>query len=168
MQLWFMCALGRWTSKFSWLPRLALPADVLRDFNVQDGRLSMFVIGEEATAERIAVAMAANRQRADKVDFVVCDQDELSAAGYVMERTAGDTPDLVVNAAHVEIIELTVARMPNLARRVANRFKPPTVAFDTLTKSEIKKLIPAHVHNGYIEKDLITASLRSDLGLDES
>jgi hypothetical protein len=140
---------SRWynaTSALSWLPPSALQADVLKDLSTTGNKLSVFVIEEESVAiERIAVAMATTKQYFKEFDYALFDYGVLDDLAIKHEKTYGATPDSVVNAWHLDLVELTVDKITAVARTIRqngtlNRIREKTIASLTVAAVRANRL----------------------------
>ncbi len=83
---------------------------------------------QRSNLNRIATALAANVKSLANFDFVLIDANELAVLNIKQESTPGDTPDEEVNSAHVNLVELSVAKLVHLAlvfkkKGESNRFQ---------------------------------------------
>ena len=112
---------ARWFKKpdVDWLEDGELKGDALTDIKTENGRLSVYRITNEANTERISVALAATRERPDKVDYAVFADSNLKSLGITVNQTEGKTPDGEVNMVHYELGDLTVKRLAKLAEIIS-------------------------------------------------
>jgi hypothetical protein len=113
----------RWFTSpaIAWLPPGELQADALLDLKTDGNELSIFEVDDLSNAERIAVAIAAKRERLDVLDYVIFDGEPFSALGVHIKKIAGTTPDVTVNGVHYHVYELTARRLIEVAHIVAQR-----------------------------------------------
>ncbi len=111
---------GRWYTYpvVDWLGEDELQGDALSDIMVKDGRLSVFSVASDADRQRVAVALAANREDITTMDYAVFADSRLRELGITVQQTKGDTPDETVNELHYELGNLTVERLALLTRIV--------------------------------------------------
>ena len=101
-----------------WLGEDELQGDALSDIVTKHGRLSVFNVANNADRQRVAVALAANREDITTLDYAVFDDSCLRDLGITVQQTRGDTPDETVNELHYELGNLTVDRLALLTRIV--------------------------------------------------
>ena len=99
----------------SWLEDGELKGDALSDIQTQRGQLSVYRVANEADMQRVAVALAANRQDFSNMDYAVFADSDLEPCGITVRQTEGETPDMCVNDLHYELGKLTVNRLGRLA-----------------------------------------------------
>lgn len=111
---------GRWHiyPKVDWLNEYDLRGDALSDIVTKDGRLSVFNVSNDSDKQRVAVALAANRENITNMDYAVFDESCLHSLGITMQQTKGKTPDEYVNKLHYELGYLTVERLALLTKIV--------------------------------------------------
>jgi hypothetical protein len=106
----------RWL-KLPWLPPGEVQADAVRDFNrIKDNELSVFLVNSEADVLRAAVAIASKSEQSGAVGYAMFDADAINALGIPIQKTAGDTPDSLVNSWHYELRDLTFTRIADIAK----------------------------------------------------
>ena len=100
----------KWYKKpdVNWLEDGELKGDALADIKTDNGKLSVYKVTNEANIERISVALAATRERPDKIDYAVFADSNLKSLGITVNQTEGKTPDGEVNKVHYELGDLTV------------------------------------------------------------
>ena len=98
-----------------WLEDGELKGDALSDIQTLEGRLSVYRVANEADMQRVAVALAANRQNFSNMDYAVFADSDLEPCGITVRQTEGKTPDSGVNDLHYELGKLTVNRLVRLA-----------------------------------------------------
>ena len=97
-----------------------MPADPLADFaNTTENRLSVWFVGDdERNLNDVLAALAASREKADKLDYLLFPLDHLALAGIETRETDGHTPDGDVNALHRDLVHLSAAKVLALATAV--------------------------------------------------
>ena len=112
----------RWDSpdQFDWLAEGDMPADPLSDIADTSGNcLSVwFVDDEKKDLEHVLAALAANREKAGNLDYVLFTHGDLEAAGIEFRQTGGTTPDERVNEQHHDLTHLSAAKVLALTERV--------------------------------------------------
>jgi hypothetical protein len=109
-----------WPTNLSWLEAGDIPADPLADFaGTVDNRLSVWLVADDrSNLRRVVAAMAANRDKLDKLDYVLFPLDHLAALGIKLLETPGDTPDQEANEYHCDLVELSANDVVHLTKRV--------------------------------------------------
>lgn len=113
---------GRWEiyPQIPWLPPGEIKADALRDLQTSGNVLSIYRADDESAVNRICLAIAATRQTVGALDYAVFDGNELPPIGIEPTPTTGETPDPEVNGLHYDLTMLTVEKVRQLARVVAD------------------------------------------------
>lgn len=83
-----------------WLGKNDLRADALRDLTTEGNKLSIYEVSEGVPIPRILAALAARRDNAVKLDFIVFALAVLDEIGIAYQRVSGDTHDDAVNTCH--------------------------------------------------------------------
>lgn len=108
-----------------WLGDDDVPADPMADFaNTTENRLSVWMVDDQKTnLNQIVVAMATNRDKLDKLDYVLFPRAYLDAAEIAWEDDHGDTPDDEANTWHRNLVELSADKVVALTKMVWKRDK---------------------------------------------
>ncbi len=125
----------------SWLPEDELQGDALGDLACKGNTLSLYLVDENNTDEklRVAVAIAATKDILAGVDFALIDPKFLTDIGVRQEPVRGDTPDQTVNDLHRDLVQLTSSQIYKIALHIGttgdvHRFMPNVIK-DALTAS---------------------------------
>jgi hypothetical protein len=153
---------SRWDSpeKFDWLEKGNIPADPLADFaNTNDNCLSVwFVDDEKKDLDDVVAALAASREKADKLDFALFPQGHLKAAGIEVRKTIGQTPDKHVNTLHRDLIRLSAEKVLALTTKVWHE-NFGLIRFD---QRMAVQLVATAVSRGRISLEDLRPKLRED------
>ncbi|HEY9869724.1 MAG TPA: hypothetical protein V6D08_11205 [Candidatus Obscuribacterales bacterium] len=126
-----MAQLLRQVNNIYWVSALrggSLSPRVLQDLRTNDDTLSFFALEEGGgNLERIAFALAANRQRLDKFEYVVIDEEDVLELEIEIGATEGDTPDQTVNRSHRNLLVPTCEKLVGLAHLMARRGPSKTI-----------------------------------------
>lgn len=141
-----------------WLGPNDLRADALSDLLTDANKLSVWVERDEVSLRRILAAVAAKRDLLVKLDFIVFDFAILGQIGIEHEQVAGDTQDSVVNACHVDLVQLTAEKLSNFGSRIraarkAERYQHKTVA----------QLIQDSLDRGFIDRNLLKPAVAAKM-----
>ena len=120
--------------KPSWLKNDEIHADPLADFVTTKNSLSVWRVEDnKSNLQRIIAALAAIRDRIDKLDYVLFDEKLLKECDIKVKLTEGNSPDQEANAWHYDLIELSAQKLVKLAETVwenqpeADRIMPKKV-----------------------------------------
>ncbi len=95
------------------------PADVITDLRTQGDQLSVYEADDVVSAERIAIAIAAGKQKPDETGYAVFDRDAVGALGVEAKKEKGGSPDADANDRHYNLNVGTTARLIGLAGVIA-------------------------------------------------
>jgi hypothetical protein len=115
---------ARWDVRegHDWLPQGDIPAAPLADFtNTSQHCLSVWFVDSEELVNRVVGALAASREKADVLDYVLFPQNYLKAAEMEVREIPGRTPDENVNRCHRDLIHVSADKVVLLAKRIWHR-----------------------------------------------
>lgn len=151
----------RWDRPASgdWLDDDDVPADPMADFaNTNENRLPIWLVDDEKTnLKQIVVAMAGNREKLDKLDYVLFPQAYLDAAEIVREVAHGDTPDNEANAWHRDLVKLSANKVVALMKMVWKRDNEQ----ERIAKADVRAGIVDAVLEGRIPLRKLSRKLRA-------
>ncbi len=154
----------RWDQpvKSNWLDDDDVPADPMADFaSTSENRLSVWLIDEDMeNLKQVVAAMAAARERRDKLDYVLFPWDYLDGARITCEEVLGDTPDDQANVWHRDLVELSANKVVALTKMVWKQDNDPK----RINKTEAKELIVDAVLKGRIPLTKLSRKLHEAIG----
>lgn len=108
---------ARWLTypDLEWMSPSEIQSDALGDLQTKDNKLSVYRIENEEEAERVVIALAANRDNLANLDYAVFEDTILESTDIAIRQQTGETPDEEVNRLHYDLIGLTVGRLAQLA-----------------------------------------------------
>lgn len=155
--------LSRWdlSERLDWLAEGDIPADPLADFaNTCDNCLSVWLVDDERhQLADILAALAASREKADKLDYVLFPEDHLHIAGIEVRETSGGTPDEGVNQHHRDLTRLSAAKVFALTTRVWGA----NVELVRADERSVLRLIADSVRRGRVALEKLRPKLRADV-----
>lgn len=135
-------------------------ADALKNFNTTNNNLSVYEVANvECDAERLAIALAANTERLDKVDFVVFDCQLATKLDIPIKPTKGKTPDQRANDRHRDLQIETSKRLCDLTEAIVYR----RLEVKRLLQFEVKERIVNAIKNGSIDPGQLKKPMREAL-----
>lgn len=154
---------GRWLSKpsdFHWLANNDAHADPVTDLRTQKNKLSVFKVdGDMQHVERIAIALAATGENTDFVDYLLFDEHLIAFTGIRTEPSEGETPDGLVNGLHLNLVELSAAKLGILARAILEQVVP-----NRIQEPKVKVLLEKYIDDGTLDTSRMQATLLEKLG----
>lgn len=154
---------NRWDSprKLDWLAKGDIPADPMADFaNTSDNSLSVWLVeNDNQDLDRVVAALAAGREKADKLDYMLFTQDHLAAVEAEIRTTNGNTLDEYVNGLHRDLPELSAAKVLALTRRVWDENLGPK----RVDRRTVIRLVADAVRCKQIKLEKLRPKLREDV-----
>ena len=155
--------LSRWDSpgKHDWLAEGDIPADPLADFAKTDENcLSVFFVDDDRKdLDDVLAALAANREKADKLDYVLFTEGHLRAARVRVCEASGRTPDEQVNRLHRDLTQLSAAKVLELTTSVWHE----NIEVKRIDKRRAVQLVADAVRRGRISLERLKPQLRDDI-----
>ncbi len=154
---------AKWSSKTG-LATDEIPADaVTADLRTKENALSFWRCGTEADrqVEEAALAIAAARNRVDKLDVVWVSDEDLRADGQKLRDTEGQTPVLGLVEHHVDIQNLDYVRLGRVANRIVAAIDGKQCR--RLAKGKVLKLLAAAVNERRVDLDNLNEKVRSEI-----
>ena len=155
-----MITRSKWGPKRGWASN-EIPADAITaDLRTNNNALSFWQCGLATDPDVMdaVLAIAAGRERLQKVDIVWILQDELEGDGLRVASTPGRTPVPSLTARHVDVSHLDYVRLGRIGDRVATaisqdrcrRFRQPQVV----------TLLAEAVDQGRLSQEKLTDHIR--------
>ncbi len=117
-----MTKFSKWEKRrLPWLTEDDIPADPICDFRTSNNKSSVYEIDEgnpSPLERRIAVALAATKQKLDKIEYILLDKRIIEAAEIKIVRRPGETPDSEINILHRDLNELSALRLMRLVKDI--------------------------------------------------
>jgi hypothetical protein len=106
-----------------WLREGELQADALSDFYTENNTLSIWLVTDDRlNLERIAAALAANRDVISNLDYTLLNVRLLDDLNIKIEPTRGDSSDQIANTSwHRDLIELSTLNLMGLANTILTK-----------------------------------------------
>ena len=142
-----------------------IPADAVTiDLKTQGNTLSFWrsPTNTNSDLDEAALAIAANRERAERLQIVFIDLDEIQTDEQVLKDIAGETPVAELKPLHVDVCELDYVRLGRVARRVADALDAERSR--TYTKRSVARLVATAVEQGRLELEDLKCKLRGEVG----
>src|SRR5687767_8805727 len=99
--------------KRTWVTAVEPAADVLTDLQTRDCALSLYRVSDDRSElPHVIAALAAKGTRLDNLDYMLLAEERASALGFKLDaKKPGDVSSTVARALHVDICELSAARL---------------------------------------------------------
>lgn len=161
--------LARKVTRAKWAARQGMPegriaADaVTTDLRTQDNKLSFWECGS-ASAEEIgeaALALAAGRERLDKVELVWIATSDLVKDGLDLSNSRGRTPVPDLAERHVDVQQLDYEGLGKVAVRVSSALSKNR--HRRLAKQAVKGLLVGAIGDGRLRREELAQKLASEL-----
>ena len=146
---------ARWLKHpdLDWMAPSEIQGDALGDLQTRENKLSVYRVESENAAERVAIALAANRDNLANFDYAVIDDVKLLSTDIKISRQIGETPDHEVNQLHYDLFDLTIGRLVQFAFIVsaAERSRIP--------RKDVKTKLRQAIHAGVLDKSKLSPKL---------
>lgn len=111
---------ARWLRppSWDWLGSDDIQSDALLDLRTEDNTLSVYKVESGEDIDRVVVALAANREEVQNVDYAIFDDTALTSSNISFIHKEGDTPDYEVNQLHYDVTNLTILSLVQMAQAV--------------------------------------------------
>jgi hypothetical protein len=114
---------------------------------------------EATDLERAALAMAAARDRLDRLDVVHLDEDRIRASGLQTRATPGNTPVSSLRSWHIDVDALDLVRLGTIAAMIAMAHR--TNAVLKLSRLEVLAILVRAVRDGLLSTDALRGDLKT-------
>jgi hypothetical protein len=140
----------------SWLPTGDFPASPLADLNTSyDSNLSVWFIEKEANVKEIVVAMASTRDHVDKFDYALFPESIVNDANIGIHTSPANTPHVVANQWHRDLLELSSSKLVNLARLISERG-----SFYRVKEKDVKEWLEQAIEKRSIDPEKMNKKLK--------
>jgi hypothetical protein len=134
-----------------------LQADAFLDLRTQGNSLSVFEFDGAVKPERIAIAVAAGKQKPDATGYAIFDRNAVEALGIEIRKALGSTADTAVNALHCDLNVRTAALLLALAGVIAQGTIVP------ILPKHAEQLLKAGLESGQLDSNKVNKDLRKKL-----
>lgn len=141
-----------------WLPLGDAPGDALSDLRTTNNALSVWMLDDgRLNLPRILEALASNRERLDKLDYTIIDEQAVRSIPVTIEEADGDTPHATANTIHRDLTELSAFKLTLLASEMVplERFR--------LTQRQVTNLLLTALQEGRLDRGRLRETLLAEL-----
>lgn len=134
---------------------------VTGDLRTTQNRLSFWRCraAEIVELESAALAMAASRDRLDRLELVYLDEDGIRARGLRTRATLGNTPVSSLRSSHIDVAELDLDRLGTIAGMIATAHR--TNAVLKMSRLEVLAILVRAVRDGLVSTDALRVDLKT-------
>ena len=153
---------NRWRPELpTWLGSDDVPADPLGDLSTLDNKLSVWYVDDaQQNLGRVSAALAAGREKIDKLDYALIDIDTLTRLGIESKKTPGESPDDHANKNwHYDLHRLSGKALTSLAKAIL----PQTESRARLLPKKVEELIKAGLSNAELDFERLKPEVRKML-----
>lgn len=149
----------RYWDRIPWLGASDIQGDAANCLMTKENRLSVFLLEEpDVQIERVVAALALTRDSLVNLDLAIVPENVLELCGIQQDRVQAETSDSEVNKWHLDLVELTIAKIAKLASAIRNegeirRYNP----------ADVKTAIQKSLNTDYVVADQIDAKLIQSL-----
>jgi len=147
-----------------WLGEGDVPADPFGDLATMENTLSVWLVEDnKSNLKRLVTALAANRERPDKFDYLLFDQKILSKVNIVIRDSEGKTLDDQVNLFHRDLVEISGRKLLALVEEILSS----DFETDRFLPKEILLLVTQAVTSGQIDRWKLKKSFQEKITVTE-
>lgn len=156
-------ARAKWTPKPDWSEGEISADAVTGDLRTHNNSLSFWRCHTETNGdvEEAVLAIAAARDRIDKLDIVWLVDDDLRADGQTLRNSDGRTPIKDLTDKHVDVCKLDYIRLGKVACRVVTAIEDNR--WCRLRRTHVKELLLRAIEEGRVELDALAASIQDEI-----
>ena len=149
----------RYWDRMPWLGASDIQSDAAKCLMTKENRLSVFVLEEPAVQmERVVAALALTRDNLANLDLAIVPEKVLELCGIQQDRVQAETPDSEVNEWHLDLVELTVAKIAELATAIRNEGE-----IKRYNETEVEKVIQKSLNTDCVVAEQINRKLIESL-----
>lgn len=152
---------AKWRKRGDGLAEGEIGADaVTADLRTLQNSLSFWRCssGDRAEIDGVALAIAAARDRIDKLDIVWIAEKDFESDGQALKETDGRTPAAAFRKRHVDLHRLDYVRLGKVAARVAEALEAERRK--RFNAGDVKEILVAAVRGGEVEIDDLAEKIR--------
>lgn len=154
---------NRWYTddEYAWLEENEIPSDTLGDLITQNNELSVWLIDDQlSNLDRLIAALASNRDKLDKLDYLLFSAEILDQVEIEYHETDGLLPDIYANNWHLSLVNLSAGKVADLAKYI---WFSPTTQKKRILKKRVGDLIINSVNEGNIPVDQLRTKLQDEI-----
>jgi len=165
-----MSYLVRKISRAKWLPTNGvsgdeIPADAISvDLRTKENALSFWRVDARRWDDglrQVALALATNADRIDKMDLTWVKSEDLAAEGISVNATAGNTPIQSLSHMHVDVNQLDTVRLCSVAKFLSHAIEQN--CFTRFTKSDLLQEIAAAIKQNLVSLKDLNETVQTDI-----
>ena len=141
-----------------WLRNEDAQADALSNLKTKGNQLSVWWIDDDlSNLDRVIAALAAGRDRVEKLDYAVIDRGVLDSLGIRSIKADGQSPDGGANQRwHQDLARLSGSQLVALAVNMRD-------GLSRQPKSKVRGLIVESIRSGFVARDSLKSTLLESL-----
>lgn len=142
----------RWkTDNEPWLNSGELQADCLSDMVTSGNKLSVYrIIDDKSNLKRVVAALAANCDYLSNLDYLLLKEELLQTIGIKSEETNGTTSDELVNSWHIDLVEISLPKLVNLANTVSKYGE-----IERIPEINVKQFLAESFRDNYFDRKIV-------------
>ena len=158
-----MITCTKWEPKQGLPPRKISADAVTGDLRTKNNTLSFWRCqsGTEDDFNDAALAIAAGRNRVDRVEIIWIDDQDLETDEQTLKDTKGRTPVADLVERHVDVCELDYERLGKVAYRIVSALDKNQLL--KLPRKRVKRLLVAAVSEGRVDIEALDEKVRTEV-----
>ena len=151
----------RYWDREPWLGTGDVKGDAAKCLMTEKSSLSVYVLEDpDAQMERVVAALALTRDSLNIIDWAIVPETVLDSCEIQWESVEGTTPDPDVNQWHYNLVELTLAKIAQLAAAIRSQGKVGRCQHKDVEAAIQKSLDTNPIDSTQINSDLIDSMKR--------
>ena len=143
----------------AWLEQGDTQADVVKCLSPMDNRLSVYMLDHPARqVDRVVAALALTRDHLAHMDLAVIPDRILEDCRIQRASNEGDTPDPAVNEWHLDLVELSVAKIARFAGAIKAHAR-----IERFNCRKVAQAIGHSVTSNFIGKEYVSKEMAQSL-----
>lgn len=119
--------------------------------------------GTPEEIEDVILAVAAGRQRIEKVELVWVDEEDLRSDGQFLVNTDGRTPVPDLVSLHIDVGRLDYVRLGQVASLVMSAFDEGR--YCRMTRKRVRELLVSAMNDGRVDAEGLHETIRAQVQL---
>lgn len=158
-----MISRGKWPdSDYNIITIDKLSADAVTDLKTSKNTLSTWEINSKEELEYVALALAANRNKIEKIDIVSIEKAQIVNSGFEIGNNPGNTPVTDIADTHKDIINLTHKSLGEFATIVLKSLEDRHIFY---SKKDVTQIFIKAIKEGRLDINKVNKDLRNELNL---
>lgn len=126
--------------------------------------LSLWKIDSTEETEEALIALSSNRDRLQKLDYILIPAEVINNSGLVLKKSEGKSPYLNFNDKHYDITSLNYDSLGKVVKLVLDLINKPECNIERKGQGVIEDLLLKAISESKIKKETLKDTLAKELG----